>query len=326
MPRRRRRPVGQARRGRHARQPPALRWFPHNRVGRAVVVVAMLSVMTAFVTLAAVFAYHHTPGPTPALRQPTAGPSSPSSTSTRPGASDPAALEADFTRLEARLHAKMGVAASAVGDGKPVTTWGNWQEGPAWSTMKVPLVIAAYRRQNPPRVTDPMKGAIIESDNAAAESLWEQLGDPTTAADRVQQILQQAGDPTTVESRKLRPEFTAFGQTIWSLTNQARFIAGAYCNAEANPIFALMGQIDTAQRWGIGNIADTPFKGGWGPAPSGRYLVRQIGVLTTPAGKVAVAIAAEPASGSFDDGTKDLDEVARWLSDHLSALSAGGCR
>jgi len=48
-------------------------------------------------------------------------------------------------------------------------------------------------------------------------------------------------------------------------------------------------------------------------------------VLTTPAGKVAVAIAAEPVSGSFDDGTHDLGEVAMWLIDHLGALPAGQC-
>ena len=64
---------------------------------------------------------------------------------------------------------------------------------------------------------------------------------------------------------------------------------------------------------------------GWGPSPSGKYLVRQFGVLTGPAGKVAVAIAAEPASGSFDDGTNDLGQVAKWLTDHLSALPAGQC-
>jgi hypothetical protein len=219
----------------------------------------------------------------------------------------------------------MGIATSAVGTGQSVTTWRDWQEGPAWSTIKVPLVIAAYRQQNPRQVTDVMKAAITESDNTAAESLWEQLGDPASAAEHVQQILQQTGDPTTVESRKVRPEFSASGQTIWSLENQARFTAGAFCDSENGPIFDLMSQVKPDQNWGIGKIVETQFKGGWGPSPSGRYLVRQMGVLTTPAGKAAVAIAAEPASGTFDDGTKDLDEVAKWLTNHLAALPRGQC-
>jgi hypothetical protein len=170
-----------------------------------------------------------------------------------------------------------------------------------------------------------MKAAITESDNTAAESLWDELGNPTTAAEQVQQILQQTGDPTTVESRRLRPEFTAFGQTMWSLVNQVRFTASAFCDSENEPIFSLMGRVKPDQSWGIGNIGGARFKGGWGPSPSGRYLVRQIGVLTVPAGEVAVAIAAEPASGSFDDGTKDLDEVAKWLTKHLGALPAAEC-
>jgi hypothetical protein len=234
-------------------------------------------------------------------------------------------LSADFAQLENSLHAKMGVAVSAVGDRQVPMMWGDWVEGPAWSTIKVPLVIAAYRQQQPPRVTEVMKAAITKSDNASAESVWESLGDPVTAAKQVQQILQETGDPTTVQSRKLRPEFSAFGQTIWPLINQVQFTASAFCNSEYEPIFGLMGQVEPDQRWGIGKIPDTSFKGGWGPSSSERYLVRQLGVLTTAAGNVAISVAAEPESGSFDDGTHDLGEVAKWLMDHVAALPAGQC-
>ena len=277
-----------------------LRW-------RLTAIAVTLLVIAAIVTLSAVFTYRHTGGP------PTA--------SIRP----PTTLATEFTQLENTLHAKMGIALEAIGSARVPLTWGDWQEGPAWSTVKVPLVIAAYRQANPPRVTDLMRAAITESDNAAAESLWAQLGDPATAAQKVQQVLQETGDPTIVESRKLRPEFTAFGQTMWSLVNQIRFTAGAFCNSAHDPIFGLMGQVEPNQTWGIGAIPGAEFKGGWGPSPVGKYLVRQIGVLTTPSGKIAVAIAAEPVSGSFDDGTHDLGEVAKWLSDHFGALPAGQC-
>ena len=43
-----------------------------------------------------------------------------------------------------------------------------------------------------------------------------------------------------------------------------------------------MGQVTGDQRWGLGALPDAKIKGGWGPAPSGRYLVRQIAVV--PAG------------------------------------------
>jgi len=181
-----------------------LRW-------RLTAIAAALVVMAAVVTISAVVTYRHGPRP-PASTPP------------------PTTLAAEFTQLENRLHAKMGIAVSAGGHGQAPMEWGDWQVGPAWSTIKVPLVIAAYRQGNPPQVTAVMRSAITESDNAAAESLWAQLGAPPAAAQRVQQILQQTGDPTVVESRRVRPEFTAFGQTIWSLANQIRFIAGAFCD------------------------------------------------------------------------------------------------
>ncbi|WP_253861547.1 serine hydrolase [Mycobacterium asiaticum] len=281
-----------------------------------VAVLATLVVGAAIVTFAAVYAYRHTPAP-PAHPMPM-----PPSTPPPPNA--PTDLAAEFIQLATRLNASMGLAVSAVGSSEAPLTYGDWQQGPAWSTSKVPLAIAAYRQQH--KVTDKMRAAITESDNAAAEALWQQLGDPSTAAQKVQQILQETGDPTIVESRKVRPEFTAFGQTIWSLVNQTRFIASAFCNKQNEPIFALMGQIAPQQSWGIGTLTGAQFKGGWGPSPSGRYLVRQLGILNAPSGKLAVAIAAEPASGSFEDGRRALDEAAAWLSMHLAQLPSGQCK
>jgi hypothetical protein len=235
------------------------------------------------------------------------------------------ALAADFAQLETKLHVTAGVAVNAVGVDQEPITLGQWQSGPAWSTIKVPLVIAALREQNPPRVTEAMTAAITESNNAAAESIWASLGDPVTAAHKVDEVLRQTGDPTTVQSQKVRPEFSAFGQTEWPLTRQVRFISVALCDNANAPIFALMGDVQADQRWGLGTVPDSQFKGGWGPSPTGSYLVRQMGVLTTPNGKIAVALAAQPASGRFDDGTAALTEIAAWLTTHLSALPAGEC-
>jgi hypothetical protein len=236
-----------------------------------------------------------------------------------------AALTADFARLETKLHAVMGIAVGAVGNRQAPITLGDWKSGPAWSTIKVPLVIAALREENPPIVTDAMSAAITESDNAAAESIWASLGDPVTAARKVEAVLRQTGDSTTVQSQKVRPEFTAFGQTDWSLTDQVRFTSVAICDNANAPIFTLMGRVEPDQRWGIGTVPNAQFKGGWGPSPTGSYLVRQLGVLPAPNGRVAVAMAAQPASGKFDDGTAALTEMATWLIAHLAALPVGQC-
>jgi hypothetical protein len=234
-------------------------------------------------------------------------------------------LAAEFTELEQRLHATMGLVVSAVGANPQQLVLGEWASGPAWSTIKVPLIIAALGEEHPPVITDSMRAAITESDNAAAESIWEKLGDPVTAAHKVEDVLSKYGDPTTVQWRKVRPEFTAFGQTIWSLTNQARFTAGAVCDPANASVFQLMGQVVTDQRWGLGLIPNTRFKGGWGPSPTGSYLVRQLGVLEMPTGLTTVAVATQPASGLFADGTEELTEASKWLTQHLAALPVGRC-
>lgn len=235
------------------------------------------------------------------------------------------ALAAEFTDLEQRLHARMGLVVSAVGANPQQLVLGEWATGPAWSTIKVPLIIAALNEERPPVITDSMRAAITESDNAAAESIWEKLGDPVAAAHKVEGVLSRYGDPTPVEWRKLRPEFTAFGQTIWSLTNQLRFTAGAVCDPANAPVFTLMGQVVPEQRWGLGLIPNSRFKGGWGPSPTGSYLVRQLGVLAMPTGLTAVALATQPASGLFADGTAELTEASKWLTQHLAALPVGRC-
>jgi hypothetical protein len=237
----------------------------------------------------------------------------------------PSNLAADFATLQAQLHAPVGIAVTAVGGGQPPITMGDLQSGPAWSTIKVPLAIAALREEDAQTVTPAMSAAITESDNAAAEAIWAGLGDPITAAHKVEAVLRDSGDPTSVEYRKLRPEFTAFGQTDWSLTDQAKFVASAACDTRDAQIFTLMGKVVPDQSWGIGTIPGSRFKGGWGPSTTGNYLVRQIGTLSAPTGTVAVAMAVAPASGSFTDGTTELTDVANWLHDHLAALPAGHC-
>lgn len=237
---------------------------------------------------------------------------------------DFSALTADFHQLN-ELNAQVGVAIKPLGSDRDPLVLGDLQTGKAWSTMKVPLAIAVLQDTQSPTVTATMVAAITESDNAAAEQLWASLGDPDTAAHRVEAVLRQAGDPTRVESRKVRPEFTAFGQSDWALANQVRFISHAACQDSDEPILTLMGQIEPGQRWGLGTIPATRFKGGWGPSPTGQYLVRQMGVLTTPSGQAAVAIAAQPASGTLDDGTQVLTTISTWLAHHLRMLPAGEC-
>ena len=237
-------------------------------------------------------------------------------------------LESDFRDLQYQINGDIGLVVKPVGGADREIVLGSWTIGPAWSTVKVPLAIAALREEAEPIVTGDMAAAITRSDNVAADALWRGLGDPPEAASKVEAILRETDDNTVVQDQKIRPdrpELSAFGQTQWPLAEQARFLASAACDKRNDPIFDLMGEVASDQTWGIGQLDGARYKGGWGPSVSGAYLVRQIGVLQTPSGQTAVAVAVQPGSGSFEDGTEALSRIAEWISDHQALLPSGNC-
>lgn len=253
-------------------------------------------------------------GPAPAVPPATAGPGM------GVGVGVGGGLE-EFDAFARQLPAQVGLAIVPVGGGQ-VITGGTVMTDVAWSTIKVPLAIAALTAD--PAQAGNAAAAITASDNDAAQAMWDDLGSGTAAAAAVQQVLTEFGDPgTVVQPQVTRPGFTAFGQTIWPLTAQAQFAASLPCRGAADEVLTLMGQVSPDQSWGLGALPGARFKGGWGPNPSGGYLVRQFGVADTAAGQVAIAVAAAPTSGVFEDGIAVLDRVASWLAPRLAALTVG---
>lgn len=188
----------------------------------------------------------------------------------------------------------------------------------AWSTSKVPIAIASVRATG---ATDAnVNAAITVSDNAAAEAMWASLGDPYAAAAATDAVLRDGGDPVTrTNPERLRPEFTAFGQTQWALADQATFGANLTCIDGGGPVVEAMGNIAADQRYGLGTIPGARFKGGWGPDASGTYLVRQFGTIAVEGGEVGVAIAARPADGTYESGQAMLTEIAGAVLRHMPA-------
>jgi hypothetical protein len=226
------------------------------------------------------------------------------------------ALEASFEELSGTVPATIGVAIAATGS---AVSFGTWSTGVAWSTIKVPLAIATLRVGVGSR--ELVAKAITKSDNAAAEELWLQLGDPAEAARQVRAIIVDAGDATTtVESRRLRPGYTAFGQTRWSLTRQAQFAAQLPGIPDASSIVDLMSNLRPDHRWGFA-AKGFAAKGGWGPGTAGDYLVRQFATVPTEAGHVGVAVAAQAHDGLFETGVDVVNKLADWLVDHLAELA-----
>lgn len=215
-----------------------------------------------------------------------------------------------------------GIAVLPVGGRGELARAGSWGSGVAWSTIKVPLAIAVDRVD--PSALSGATSAITASDNAAAERLWAALGGGAAASASVRQILVEGGDGVTqVPSTTTRPGSSVFGQSHWSLTDQARFGSELPCLAGADRVVDLMGRVSPDQSWGLGRIPGARFKGGWGPGQTGGYLVRQFGLVPAAGGDVVVAIAVE--ADSFAGGTAALSRMADALAPLLDTVNGGRC-
>jgi hypothetical protein len=187
----------------------------------------------------------------------------------------------------------VGWAIGALGGG-PIESFGERRAARAWSTMKVPVIVASV---TPGRADwHAIEAAITRSDNDAALRLWHALDD---APAQVEAVLRRAGDPDTVLEREPDPRgWSPFGRTVWTLEAGATFYRALargelLTAADTERILDLMGRVVPEQCWGLGRIPGVRFKGGWGPAeePGGGYEVIQFGI----ADGAVIALAAVAA-------------------------------
>lgn len=263
----------------------------------------------------------------------------------------PPGTERSFARLEASTDGEIGLAVAPVGEGR-VHALGELRSGVAWSTMKVPLVLAAMRDRDgyegmSRAERDLVGSALTRSDNAAAERLFSDLeerhGGVDGASDAIERVLRDAGDTATAVNTKPDPRgFSTFGQTEWSAAADATFfraLARRCLNRETGggeqAILDLMERVIPDQRWGLGQArfgTRVAFKGGWGPDGSGVYLVRQSGIVGEGASRYVVTILARgTARGapSFEEGQALVSRTADWVARTFGegqARPAVGCR
>lgn len=200
-----------------------------------------------------------------------------------------------LVRRRRRKRVAAGVAIGALAGGR-IETAGELTAARAWSTMKVPVAVAAIDAGV--AAWEDVEAAITRSDNDAALRLWECLQGDRAAA--VEEILRRAGDHVTVVEREPDPRgWSPFGRTVWSLEAAVGFYR-ALANGELLPaagterILELMGSVVAEQRWGLGAIDGARFKGGWGPCepPASGYEVIQVGIVDD---ERVIAVAARAA-------------------------------
>ncbi|MGD9694167.1 MAG: serine hydrolase [Thermoleophilia bacterium] len=272
--------------------------------------------------------------PRPATTAPsTAGPAAPA----------PAPLlaedaRASFDALQRRLGGRIGIAVEPLGEGG-AQVLGALDAGPAWSTMKVPLVVALMRAEAPAGLTARQAAyarlAIVASDNAAAARLFDDLsarsGGEIAAARAIERVLRDAGDPVTRVATEPDPRgFSSWGQTDWgagaSATLASALARGCLLpEADTGKLLTWMGHVEPDQSFGLGaagypTATALALKAGWGPGDDGVYLVREIGVVGTGPRAYSVALLAIPDAApgaSFAAGASMLDEMAAWVREHV---------
>ncbi len=243
---------------------------------------------------------------------------------------DMATYQASFKELADKLGGEIGLAWAPVGRGGEVRQLGTLEDGPAWSTIKVPISIAVEESDDARRqagISAAMKRAITASDNEAAKRLWASLGSPEEAARSTGEVLREAGDTETVVRHEVtRPEFSAYGQTNWSLENQTAFVSGLSCIPAAKPVLQLMSEVIEDQSWGAGTIDGARFKSGWGPDPEGAYMARQMAIVTLDNDtQIGISIAAAPQDGEFETATRNVTAIAKWVVENIHTTEKAQC-
>lgn len=254
------------------------------------------------------------------------GPGSPSSAPSDEPADEPAAttapdatanlnldgLDEKIAAIEEKTHTQLSFSLF---DGTRATNSGSGGALPAWSTIKVPIALTAWEHcDDKDFVLEQTRAAIEWSDNDSAYALWRCIGSDDEASRLVGEEIARSGVSVHVEP--------AFGTTTWPNPAQARYAQHLASIPADNPVIQEMHKIDEDHSYGLGTIADLPFKGGWSDDTDGSFHVRQLGFFTlsgSGAGSDAgaafgVALAARSPLGSEQDCHDALDELAALLA------------
>ena len=215
-------------------------------------------------------------------------------------------VQAQLDRLVADVVGRHGGRATVAVGG---FTAGDNRPEPAFSTMKVPLAIAALRQSQ--AFYPDAEAAVTRSDNPAAHRMFGQV-----PAASYEGVIREAGARTTT------PAGYQMG-TMWTTSDQAQFASGLRCVAGHEPVLDMMGRIVDYQHWGLGRIGGARFKGGWNHYEGG-HLARQFGLIPGPNGDIAVAITAHSPKG-YEGSFAMLNELADGLSAMRGDLPTSRC-
>ena len=232
-------------------------------------------------------------------------------------------LTAAVTAVAEKYDVQVGVSVRAAGG---VVHAGELQDLRAWSSIKVPVAVAAEQKAlqtgGGDDIAADVDAAITASDNDAALRLWDSLGDTDEDSARyVDVVLRQAGDPTKTVADRGRLDYEGFGDDRWTLDNQVIFADRLACLTGAGPVLDAMGRISDDHRHGAGELPGALFTGGWGADADGTYLLREFGLAGDEGARVPFAVAVTTADGSDATARDAVADLAQRLTPVLTGAA-----
>lgn len=231
-------------------------------------------------------------------------------------------LDSIVSDIAETYDATVGLSLRAGGG---VVHVGDVEDARAWSSVKVPIALAAVQHQlaagddgDVDALSDDITLALTRSDNDAALRLWQSLGTDEESSVAVDGVFRQAGDPTDAEYDRGREDYGGFGDIHWTLDNQVIFANRLACLDGADKVLDPMGHVVEEHRRGLGLLPDARFKSGWGEEPDGSFLLREFGLVGAAGSQIPVALAVLPG----DDTEATARDAAGALAEALSPVIA----
>jgi hypothetical protein len=246
---------------------------------------------------------------------------------------EPSLLPEDFEQrvVGGSGQGQVGVVVAPLAGGA-ISTFGSESPPHAWSTIKPVIAVAVLRARRAGQLPggraptsaerELIARSMQDSDNAAAAELFGELGPPPQATAALQGVLREAGDTTTrVQARVTRPGFSSYGQTVWPLSEEARFyreLANGCLAASGDTRLVLdaMGSVTElgGAGWGlpVAGFSGLRVKAGWGPEQGdSAYTALQYGVVGEAGGGGYVIGIVARTAGDAAGAYATVTEVAR---------------
>lgn len=224
------------------------------------------------------------------------------------------ALERIARKVEKKHGGKIGIA---VNGGSGMVSTGAEFKPLAWSTIKVPIALAAERTGKQDQYI--LDKTLKESDNATSWTLWvavrNSVGGTEAATRKAVSKVTTKSQGNPIWPQVAPGSITPYGYAKWGIEEQARFMTSVPCQPKGKRVYKAMGDVAPWQKYGLGTVRGMHFKGGWGQHEDGTYTQRQMGVMKYGDGYLGIAVYSYYGGKGdrYSGGEAALNDVAKEL-------------